>query len=117
MLAVVDGLEPGDPRQAGDYRLVARLGGGGMGQVFLGVSPGLRPVAVKVVRADLTDPEYRARFAREVDAARRVGGFHTAAVVAADPDADRPWMATAYIEGPSLHAVVTGSGPLTPAAT
>ena len=117
MLAVVDGLEPGDPRQAGDYRLVARLGGGGMGQVFLGVSPGGRPVAVKVVRAGLTDPEYRARFAREVDAARRVGGFHTAAVVDADPGADRPWMATAYIEGPSLHAVVTGSGPLTPAAT
>ncbi len=111
-------LQAGDPRQVGAYRLVGRLGGGGMGQVFLGVSPGGRPVAVKVVRAELAaDSEFRHRFAREVDAARRVGGFHTAPVVDADPGADPPWMVTAYIAGPSLHAVVSGAGPLTLAAT
>jgi serine/threonine protein kinase len=111
-------LQAGDPRQVGAYRVIGRLGGGGMGQVFLGLSPGGRPVAIKVVRPDLTaDSEYRHRFAREVDAARRVGGFHTASVVDADPGADPPWMVTAYIAGPSLHAVVAGKGPLTEEAT
>lgn len=110
----MDPLQAGDPRQVGAYRVVGRLGGGGMGQVFLGLSPGGRPVAIKVVRPDLTaDSEFRHRFAREVDAARRVGGFHTASVVDADPGADPPWMVTAYIAGPSLHAVVAGKGPLT----
>jgi serine/threonine protein kinase len=111
-------LQAGDPRQVGAYRVVSRLGGGGMGQVFLGLSPGLRPVAIKVMRPDLTaDSEFRHRFAREVDAARRVGGFHTASVVDADPGADPPWMVTAYIAGPSLHAVVATQGPLTEEAT
>jgi serine/threonine protein kinase len=111
-------LQAGDPRQVGAYRVVGRLGSGGMGQVFLGLSPGGRPVAIKVVRPDLTaDSEFRHRFAREVDAARRVGGFHTASVVDADPGADPPWMVTAYIAGPSLHAVVAGKGPLTEEAT
>jgi hypothetical protein len=106
-------LQAGDPRQVGVYRLVSRLGGGGMGQVFLGVSRGGRPVAVKVIRPEFTaDLEFRRRFAREVDAARRVGGFHTAPVVDADPYDDPPWMVTAYIAGPSLQAVVTGGGPL-----
>jgi serine/threonine protein kinase len=109
----MDPLEPGDPRQIGAYRLVGRLGGGGMGQVFLGASPGGRPVAVKVVhRQFAADPEFRQRFAREVDAARRVGGFHTAPVVDADPDAESPWMVTAYIAGPSLGSVVVSGGPL-----
>jgi len=112
----MDPLRPGDPRQVGVYRLVGRLGDGGMGQVFLGVSPGGRPVAVKVIRPEFTaDPEFRRRFAREVDAARRVGGFHTAPVVDADPDDEPPWMVTAYIAGPSLEAVVSGGGPLAPA--
>jgi serine/threonine protein kinase len=112
----MDALRAGDPRQVGVYRLVGRLGDGGMGQVFLGVSPGGRPVAVKVIRPELAaDPEFLHRFAREVDAARRVGGFHTAPVVDADPYADRPWMVTAYIAGPSLQAVVSGGGPLAPA--
>jgi serine/threonine protein kinase len=85
-----------------------------MGQVFLGVSPGGRPVAVKVVRPDFTnDAEYRQRFAREVEAARKVGGFHTAPVVDADPYASPPWMATGYIAGPSLQAVIRTSGLLT----
>ena len=106
-------LRVGDPRQVGVYRLASRLGDGGMGQVFLGVSPGGRPVAVKVIRPEfVADLEFRRRFAREVDAARRVGGFHTAPVVDADPYDDPPWMVTAYIAGPSLQAVVTGDGPL-----
>jgi serine/threonine protein kinase len=86
-----------------------------MGQVYLGLSPGGRPVAVKVVRADFAqaDSEYRIRFAREVEAARRVGGFHTAPVVDADPAGDPPWMVTAYIAGPSLATVVASNGPMT----
>ena len=111
----MDALRAGDPRQVGVYRLVSRLGDGGMGQVFLGISPGGRPVAVKVIRPELTaDPEFQRRFAREVDAARRVGGFHTAPVVDADPYDNPPWMVTAYIAGPSLQAVVVGGGPLDP---
>ena len=112
----MDPLRAGDPRQVGAYQLVSRLGDGRMGQVFLGVSPGGRPVAVKVIRPEFAaDPEFRHRFAREVDAARRVGGFHTAPVVDADPQDDPPWMVTAYIAGPSLQAVVTDGGPLAPA--
>jgi serine/threonine protein kinase len=112
----MDPLRDGDPRQVGVYRLVSRLGDGGMGQVFLGVSPGGRPVAVKVIRPEFAaDPEFRRRFAREVDAARKVGGFHTAPVVDADPHDEPPWMVTAYIAGPSLQAVVSGGWPLAPA--
>ena len=106
-------LRTADPRQVGAYRLVGRLGGGGMGQVFLAVSPGGRPVAVKVVNGEFAaDDEFRLRFAREVEAARRVGGFHTATVVEANPDAASPWMATAYIPGPTLAEVVATGGPL-----
>ncbi|MGI5328769.1 WD40 repeat domain-containing serine/threonine protein kinase [Actinomadura nitritigenes] len=109
----MDALQPGDPRRVGPYRLTARLGAGGMGQVFLGVSPGGRKVAVKVIRAEhVSSPRFRARFAREVQAARRVGGFHTAPVVDADPDAESPWLVTAFIPGPSLHQVVSRQGPL-----
>ncbi|MFF4189828.1 WD40 repeat domain-containing serine/threonine protein kinase [Nonomuraea sp. NPDC001831] len=106
-------LRPGDPRQAGAYRLEGRLGGGGMGQVFLGRSPGGRPVAVKLVRPDLADdPGFRRRFALEAEAARRVGGFYTAQLVDADPEADPPWLVTAYIPGPSLHQAVEAHGPM-----
>ncbi|GAA1652996.1 hypothetical protein GCM10009733_057780 [Nonomuraea maheshkhaliensis] len=106
-------LRPGDPRQAGAYRLEGRLGGGGMGQVFLGRSPGGRPVAVKLVRPDLADdPGFRRRFALEAEAARRVGGFYTAQLIDADPDADPPWLVTAYIPGPSLHQAVEAHGPM-----
>ncbi|RCV50403.1 hypothetical protein DEF24_24240 [Marinitenerispora sediminis] len=91
----------------------ARLGAGGMGQVFLGRSPGGRLVAVKVVRPELTgDAEFRRRFADEVRAARKVSGFYTAPVVDAAPDAAPPWLATAYIPGLSLHQAVAGHGPL-----
>lgn len=106
-------LRPGDPPVVGGYRLLGRLGGGGMGQVFLGRSPGGRPVAVKLVLPGLSDDEgFRRRFAQEVEAARRVGGFHTAQVVDADPTADPPWLITAYVPGPSLQEAVDAHGPL-----
>src|SRR5579862_8583609 len=113
----MDGLQPGDPRSVSGYRLLGRLGAGGMGRVFLGVSPGGRKVAVKLMLPGHSgDWEFRQRFAREVVAARRVGGFHTAPVVDADPAADPPWMVTAYIPGPSLDEVVRSTGPLAPSA-
>jgi WD40 repeat protein len=111
----VDALRPGDPSGVGGYRLLGRLGAGGMGQVFLGMSPGGRMVAVKLIHPILAETaQFRERFAREIEAARRVGGFHTASVVDADPAADPPWMVTAYIEGPSLETAVGSDGPLPP---
>ncbi len=99
----------------GGYRLLGRLGAGGMGQVYLGVSPSGRRVAVKLIHpVHAGTAQFRQRFAREIDAARRVGGFHTAVVVDADPQADPPWMITAYIDGPSLQAEVERGGPLPP---
>ena len=86
-LSLTRELQPDDPQTIGPYRLVGQLGQGGMGRVFLGVSPGGRPVAVKAIRAELAaDPEFRARFGREVAAARRVSGVFTAQVVDADVD-------------------------------
>ncbi|RKS07495.1 serine/threonine protein kinase [Nocardiopsis sp. Huas11] len=106
-------LSDADPTRIGPYRLHGRLGVGGMGQVFLGRSPGGRMVAVKVVRPELAeDADFRRRFASEAAAARRVGGFYTAQVVDADPEGTPPWLATAYIPGPSLHQAVTAHGPL-----
>jgi hypothetical protein len=111
--AVVRGLEPGDPQLIGPYRLTGELGSGGMGRVFLGLSPGGRLVAVKVIRAELAaDQEFRIRFSREVAAARRVSGLFTAMVVNADVDGAMPWLATAYVPGPSLSQAVTGTGPM-----
>jgi serine/threonine protein kinase len=106
-------LRPRDPRKVGPYWLLGRLGGGGMGLVFLGRSPGGRLVAVKVVRAELAEQaEFRNRFAREVAAARTVSGLFTAAVVDADVDAPVPWLATAYVPGLSLAGAITRYGPL-----
>lgn len=105
-------LEPTDPRVVGRYRLEGRLGAGGFGDVFLGRSPGGRPVAVKCIREVAADPQLRRRFAAEMDAARRVGGFHTAQVVDADADATPPYMVTAYIPGPTLTQVVAEHGRL-----
>jgi serine/threonine protein kinase len=110
---VVGGLKPGDPQLIGPYRLVGQLGSGGMGRVFLGLSAGGRPVAVKVIRAELAaDQEFRVRFGREVAAARRVSGLFTALVVDADVDGPVPWLATAYVAGPSLSEAVTSHGPM-----
>jgi hypothetical protein len=110
---VLEELQPGDPGAIGPYRLVGRLGEGGMGRVFLGMSAGRRPVAVKVIRRDLAaDPEFRERFRREVAAARLVNGMFTAMVVDEDVDAPEPWLATAYVAGPSLAEAVRDFGPL-----
>lgn len=110
----MENLRPGDPTQVGDYRLLRRLGAGGMGQVYLGRSPRGRTVAVKLVHAQLAyDAEFRRRFRAEVAAARRVGGQWTAPVLDADTEADTPWVATGYVAGPTLHEAVTGiCGPL-----
>ncbi len=110
---MVGELQPGDPQRAGPYELTGVLGGGGMGRVFLGRSVGGRPVAVKVIRADLAaNPEFRARFRREVAAARQVNGLFTAGVVDADADGLMPWLATVYVAGPSLEQAVAEHGPL-----
>lgn len=109
----MDELRADDPRQVGGYTLIARLGSGGMGQVYFGRSLGGRHVAVKVIRADLAeDQSFRLRFAREVEAARRVSGAFTAAVIDADPDAPIPWLVTDYVHGPSLAEAVRQHGPL-----
>lgn len=111
--AAVGALDEQDPREVGPYTVEGRLGSGGMGSVYLARSRTGRPVAVKVVRPELADdPRFRTRFRREVAAARRVGGFWAAPVVDADTDADRPWMATAYVAGPSLQEAVEAQGAL-----
>ncbi len=112
-VGMVEGLRAGDPQSMGPYRLLGRLGAGGMGQVFLGRSAGGRLVAVKVIRPDLAgEPRFRARFAREVAAARTVCGLFTAPVADADVQGPVPWLATAYVAGPSLADAVDAQGPL-----
>ncbi|MGJ5897808.1 serine/threonine protein kinase [Streptomyces sp. V2] len=108
-------LSTGDPESIGGYTLLGRLGAGGMGVVYLGVSASGRQVAVKLVRgAYAQEEEFRTRFRQEIAAARRVSGAFTAPVVDADPDAERPWMATLYVPGRSLAEVVQQEGPLGP---
>ncbi|WP_328720835.1 serine/threonine protein kinase [Streptomyces sp. NBC_00247] len=102
-----------DPQVVGGYRLVARLGAGGMGRVYLAYTRGGRPVAVKVVRPELADdPGFQRRFAREIKAAQRVRGVYTAEVIDADVHGEPPWLATSYVPGPSLSQAVARHGPL-----
>lgn len=102
-----------DPRRVGPYRLLYRLGEGGMGRVYLGRSPGGRTVALKVVHGTIAgDPGFRRRFAREVRADQSIRGAGTVPVLDADPEAAVPWLATAYVPGPALSDAVIGHGPL-----
>ncbi|WP_203816839.1 serine/threonine-protein kinase, partial [Paractinoplanes ferrugineus] len=106
-------LLPNDPRRLGDYELLGRLGEGGMGAVYLGRRPGGRLVAVKVIRPEYAwDTEFRGRFRSEVNRAREVPGFCTAAVLDADPDHATPYLVVEYVDGPSLHEVIKQEGPL-----
>lgn len=115
--ALVEPLRRWDPEQVGGYTLLGRLGAGAMGQVYLGRSTAGRLVAVKTIKAELADePDFRTRFGQEVAAARRVSGAFTAAVVAADSEADIPWLATVYVPAPSLTQLVRVCGALPVAA-
>ncbi|SDD60169.1 serine/threonine-protein kinase [Streptomyces prasinopilosus] len=110
------GAEAELPEYAGHYRLESLLGSGGMGMVHLARSTSGLKLAVKVVHAEFArDREFRGRFRQEVAAARRVSGAFTAPVVDADPEAERPWMATLFIPGPTLAEQVKRNGPMTPA--
>jgi outer membrane protein assembly factor BamB len=110
-------LRPSDPRQLAQFKVLARLGQGGMGEVFLGTSSGGRPVAIKLIHRELADdPGFRARFRREAEIAQTVGGVFTAPVLRADPEAERPWLATSYLPGLSLEEAVRAYGPLPPAS-
>ena len=108
-------LQPGDPETLGPFRVAARLGQGGMGTVYLAHGADQRPVAIKVIRPELAgDAAFRARFAAEIGAARRVTASCTARVLDAEPDAERPWFATEYVEGTPLDRLVATRGPLPP---
>ncbi|EDY53567.2 serine/threonine-protein kinase, partial [Streptomyces sviceus ATCC 29083] len=110
---VVDQLTQHDPRRIGPFEVLGRLGAGGMGLVYLARSASGRRVAIKTVRTELAEDQlFRVRFTREVEAARAVSGFYTAAVVDADPRAAVPWLATAYVPAPSLEEIVNECGPL-----
>ncbi|MFZ3472552.1 serine/threonine-protein kinase [Streptomyces sp. 4.24] len=108
-------LKEEDPAVVGGYRLAAVLGAGGMGKVYLSYTPGGRPIAVKVIRSEFSeDPEFRRRFQQEVRAAERVQGLYTAPVIDSDTEGDQPWLATAYVPGPSLAHAVARHGALPP---
>ncbi|MEV5971327.1 serine/threonine-protein kinase [Streptomyces sp. NPDC051921] len=111
--AIFQPLAADDPTTVAGYRLAARLGAGGMGKVYLSYTPGGRPVAVKVIRPEFgEDAEFRRRFAQEVRSAQRVQGLFTAPVIDADAEGAQPWLATAYVPGPSLADAVVAHGAL-----
>jgi hypothetical protein len=111
--SIVQPLRRWDPERIGPFAIIGRLGAGAMGQVFLARSTTGRLVAVKTIRVELAEEAgFRARFGREIAAASRVSGVFTAAVIEADPDADLPWVATAFVPAPSLSRLVKTAGPL-----
>ncbi|MFG2570443.1 serine/threonine-protein kinase [Streptomyces sp. NPDC048567] len=105
-------LDPDDPAELGGYELLGRIGQGGMGQVYLGESPGGEPAAVKVIKPSVVDSETRTRFAQEVEILKTIWGARIAALLDADPEAERPWLATEYVEGLDLSRHVAAHGPL-----
>jgi serine/threonine protein kinase len=106
-------LDADDPASVGTYRLAAKLGAGGMGKVYLSHTPAGRPVAIKVIRPEFAeDAEFRRRFKQEVHAAQRVQGLYTAPVIDSDAEGTRPWLATAFVPGPTLSSAVGSHGPL-----
>ena len=113
----MESLQPGDPAAVGPYRLLARLGAGGMGVVYLARSPGARLAALKLIRKEFAaDPGFRERFRREIAAAGRVSGIYTAPVLDADATAPQPWYAAGYVPAPTLYegVEVIGSASLPP---
>lgn len=109
----VTGRRVGEPARIGGYRVLKRLGEGGMGVVYLGVGVQEQPVAIKIIRSEhAANPAFRARFEREVAAAQRVRRFCTAPILDADPDGDPPYLVTEFVDGPSLHDAVAARGPL-----
>ncbi|MFS7873073.1 serine/threonine-protein kinase [Streptomyces asiaticus] len=113
----MEALRDDDPRAIGGFRLVCRIGSGGMGQVFLGESAAGHQAAVKVIKPSVLDEDSRARFVSEVDSLRTVYGPFVAAFVGADADAEQPWLAVEYVPGPDLRTLVAGQGPLQLAET
>ena len=105
-------LSPEDPTELGDFELLGRIGHGGMGQVYLGESPGGEPAAVKVIKPSVVDSETRLRFAQEVEVLKTIWGPRIAAFMDADPEAEQPWLATEYVDGPDLRKHVATHGPL-----
>ncbi len=93
-------LNPEDPLSLGDFELLGRIGQGGMGQVFLGESPGGEPAAVKVIKPSVVDSESRQRFAQEIEVLKAIWGPRIAAFLGADAEAEQPWLATEYVAHP-----------------
>jgi serine/threonine protein kinase len=110
-------LNPEDPPSLGDFELLGRIGQGGMGQVFLGESPGGEPAAVKVIKPSVVDSESRLRFAQEIEVLKTIWGPRIAAFLGADADAEQPWLATEYVDGPDLARHLKTHGPLPPVLT
>lgn len=111
--AVLRPLGPDDPREIAGYQLLAKIGEGGMGSVFLSRTRGNQPVALKVIRREFAqDQDFRARFEHEVQAARRVQGYHIVPVLDHDTSGEQPWLATAYVPGMALDDALAAHGPL-----
>ncbi|MEU9325636.1 serine/threonine-protein kinase [Streptomyces canus] len=105
-------LSPEDPTELGGFELLGRIGHGGMGQVYLGESPGGEPAAVKVIKPSVVDSETRLRFAQEIEVLKTIWGPRIAAFLDADAEAEQPWLATEYIDGPDLRKHIHTHGPL-----